>query len=120
MTRVDFSLRPAESAIDVRQQGEGDVGTPPRRIRAARHPGDRAPSERRDSVMSGTTSKVSKATALARVLADIAGTKNQFPYGGLNVGHDALTVASVVWRFPSPAHAATAPNTARDSVQGAV
>src|SRR5260370_38808618 len=107
MTRVDFSLRPAESAIDVRQQGEGDVGTPPRSIRAARHPGDRAPSERRDSVMSGTTSKVSKATALARVLAVFAGPKKHFPNGAVAIGNGPVTEASLVGVFQNPAGAGT-------------
>src|SRR5258708_940018 len=70
--------------------------------------------------MSGTTSKVSKATALARVLAVIAGTKKHFPKGSLTIGNVAFSEASLVGLFQSLADAVTAESAARASAKGAL
>jgi len=70
--------------------------------------------------MSSTTSKVSKATALARVQAVIAGTKKHFPSGSLTIGNVAFTEASLVGLLQSLADAMTAENGARASAKGAL
>jgi hypothetical protein len=70
--------------------------------------------------MSGTTSKVSKATALARVQAIIAGTKKHFPNGSLTIGNVAFTEASLVGLFQGLADAVIAESAARASAKGAL
>jgi hypothetical protein len=70
--------------------------------------------------MSGTVSKASKAAALARVQAIIAGTQKHFPNGSFTIGNAAFTTASLVQLFQSLADAIAAVNSAQASAKDAV
>jgi hypothetical protein len=70
--------------------------------------------------MSTTTSKPSKATALARVQALIAGTKTHFPTSSITLGNTAYTAASLVELFQSLADAIAATDTAHAGTKDAV
>jgi hypothetical protein len=70
--------------------------------------------------MSSTTSKQSKANALAHVQALIASTKKYFPNGQFTLGNTAYTTASLVQTFQGLVDALTALNAAHTSVKDAV
>jgi hypothetical protein len=70
--------------------------------------------------MSGTTSRQSKAAALARVQALIAGTKKHFPNGSFTLGNATFTTASLVQLFESLNEATTAANAAEAGAKDAV
>jgi ABC-type transporter Mla subunit MlaD len=70
--------------------------------------------------MPNTTSKVSKAAALAQVQALIAGTQKHFPSGQFTLGNVAYTTASLVQLLQSLAAAMTAVATAQASAKDAL
>ena len=70
--------------------------------------------------MSSTTSKESKAAALARVQALIAGTTKHFPNGQFTLGNTVFTTASLIQLFQSLADAMTALSTAQASAKDAM
>src|SRR5215472_1325812 len=70
--------------------------------------GDRAPSGKRESTMSSTTTKQTKATTLAHVQALIAGTQKHFPNGQFTLGNVAYTTATLVQLLQGLADALTA------------
>jgi hypothetical protein len=70
--------------------------------------------------MSGTTSKPTKAAALARVQALIAGTQKHFPSGSFTLGNVAFTTTSLVQLFQTLADAITSVNTAQAGAKTAV
>jgi hypothetical protein len=70
--------------------------------------------------MSGTTSRVSKAAALAHVRALIAGTSKQFPNGQLTFGNVAYTAASLIGLLQSLVDAIVAGDAARSSARDAL
>jgi hypothetical protein len=70
--------------------------------------------------MSNSTSKVSKATALARLQAIIAGTKKRFPNGSLLIGNVAFTQNSLVELFQSLANARMAADAAHARAKDAL
>jgi hypothetical protein len=70
--------------------------------------------------MSTVTSKQSKATALARVQALIAGTQKHFPNGSFTLGNTAYTTASLVAALKGLEDALVALNTAHAGVKDAV
>jgi hypothetical protein len=72
------------------------------------------------TVMSSIVSVNSKATALARVQALIAGTKQHFPSGQFTLGNTAFTTASLVQTLQSLADVLTALNDAHASVKDGV
>jgi hypothetical protein len=70
--------------------------------------------------MSTTTSKTSKATALASVQALINGTNKRFPNGTFSIGNTTYTTAALVQLLESLAHAITAVNAAEATTADAV
>jgi hypothetical protein len=70
--------------------------------------------------MSSTTSKKSKATALASVQALIAGTQKHFPTGSLTIGNTAYTTASIVQTLQGLADAYTRLDAAHANVKDQV
>jgi hypothetical protein len=70
--------------------------------------------------MSSTTSKQSKANALAHVQALIAGTQKHFPNGSFTLGNTAYTTASLVQAFQGLADVLTALNAAQARAKDAV
>jgi hypothetical protein len=70
--------------------------------------------------MSGTTSKLTKATTLARVQALIAGTQKHFPSASFTLGNTAFTTASLVQLLQSLADAIAAVNSAQAGARTAV
>jgi hypothetical protein len=70
--------------------------------------------------MSGTTSNPSKAAALARVQAIIAGAQKHFPNGSFTLGNTAYTTASLVGLFESLADAIAVTDAAHASTKEAV
>jgi hypothetical protein len=69
--------------------------------------------------MSITTTSRSKAAALARVQALIAGTQKRFPNGSFTIGKTVYTTESLVQLFESLSAAITALNTAQASAKDA-
>lgn len=69
--------------------------------------------------MSNTTSKSTKAAALARVQALVAGTKKHFPNGSFTLGNVAYTTATLVQALESLANAIVALNAAQASARDA-
>jgi hypothetical protein len=70
--------------------------------------------------MSTITSKQSKATALARVQALMAGTEKHFPSGSFTLGNTTYTTASLIQALKVLADALTALDAAHTSTKGAV
>ncbi len=70
--------------------------------------------------MSGSTSKPSKASTLARVLALIAGTQKHLPNAQFTIGNASYTAASLVTLLQSLATALNAVNAAHASVKDAL
>ena len=70
--------------------------------------------------MSGTTSKPSKAEALARLLALISGTEKHLPNGNFTIGNASYTTPSLVQLLQSLADAMTAVNNAQAAVKDAL
>ena len=70
--------------------------------------------------MSTITSKQSKASALARVQALMAGTEKHFPNGSFTLGNAAYTTASLVQAFKALADALTVVDAAHASARDAV
>jgi len=70
--------------------------------------------------MSGNTSKPSKATALARMQALIAGTLKHFPNGQFTLGNTAYTTQSLTALFQSVVDAIVAVTAAQASAKDAV
>jgi hypothetical protein len=70
--------------------------------------------------MSTATSKQNKATALARVQALIAGTKQHFPNGSFTLGNTAYTTASLLAALQGYADTLVALNAAHAGVKDAV
>jgi hypothetical protein len=70
--------------------------------------------------MSGTTSKPSKAAALAGVQAIIAGAQRHFPNGSFTLGNVPFTTASLVQLFQTLADAIAAANAAQAAAKDAV
>ena len=69
--------------------------------------------------MSTATSKQNKATALARVQALIAGTKQHFPNGSFTLGNTAYTTATLIQGLQSLENALVTLNAAHTSVKDA-
>lgn len=70
--------------------------------------------------MSGTTSRTSKAVALARMQAFIAGLQKHFPNQSLNFGKQVFTTASLVAVFQSVIDAINAVNAAHAALKDAL
>jgi hypothetical protein len=70
--------------------------------------------------MSSITSKQSKASALVRVQAIIAGTEKHFPNGSFTLGNATYTTASLVQAFQALADGLTALAAAHASIRDAV
>ena len=70
--------------------------------------------------MAISTSKASKATALARVQALIAGTKKHFPTTSITLGNATYTAATLVEIFQNLADAIASTDAAHASTQDAV
>jgi len=70
--------------------------------------------------MSSTAPNESKATALARVLALIAGTTKHFPNGTFTLGNTTYTTASLVQALQGLANAMTALNVAQAGAKDAL
>src|SRR5271165_5718576 len=91
------------------QRGEVEAKAPPPGTAVparARRDGERAPRSRKEIVpMSGTTSRVSRAAALAHVQAIIAGLQKHLSGQSFMIGNVAFTTASLVLLLQSLADA---------------
>ena len=76
--------------------------------------------ERREVIMSNTTSSKSKATVLAQLQALITGLQKQFPNGQFTLGNTVFTTAALVQTLQSLIDAINAVNTAQANAKVAL